>query len=117
MRISVTVTDEMNKTFDELAKKQKVSKDKFCSKILLDWCEDNQNDYKALYNKALEEIERLKESKHNERGAGRKKTITQEEIDNIFYLFTEQGLSMRAIGRQVGYSVTMISHILNGKVK
>lgn len=117
MRVSVTITDDMNNAFNTLSKEQNISKDKFIGNILTAWYEKKEDDYKALYEDALKEIERLKKSKHNERGAGRKKSITQDDIDKMFYLFNEKGLSMRAIGREVGYSVTMVSQILNGKIK
>lgn len=116
MRVSVTITDEMNKLFNSMASEQQTSKDKIIGNILTLWYEKKEDNYKILYEESLKEIESLKKSKHNERGAGRKKVITQEEINRIFHLHKEQGMSMRGIAREVGYSVALISNILNGKV-
>lgn len=90
MRVSVTITDEMNEYFKKLAEEQGVSKDKVMGEILA---------------KAVNPV-------HNERGAGRKSKFTEIEISKIIDM-REQGQSIRQIAKEFDCSVGLIHKIIN----
>lgn len=118
MRVSVTINDDMNNKFTELAQKQAISKDKFIGAILIDWFDSLDGSDNGYVKDLEEKVARLEQqigeiTKHNARGAGRKRSITPEEIEHIKKLHTN-GMSLRAIGREVGYSVTHVMNIIKG---
>jgi YesN/AraC family two-component response regulator len=49
--------------------------------------------------------------KHNERGAGRKSTLTQEQLMQVEHLH-KQGLSYSKIGEEVGISKTYVYKLI-----
>lgn len=90
MRVSVTITDEMNEYFKMLAEEKGISKDKAIGEIL---------------NKALS-------TKHNERGAGRKPIFGDTEICKMKEL-KEQGYSYRKIAKEFKCSAGLVHKLIS----
>lgn len=57
-------------------------------------------------------IEKLESKKHNERGAGRKSTLSKEKINRVNELHL-QGLSYGAIAKEVGISKAYVYKLIN----
>lgn len=57
-------------------------------------------------------IAKLESKKHNERGAGRKSNLTQEQINKVDELHL-QGLSYGAIAKEVGISKAYVYKLIN----
>lgn len=77
-------------------------------KINLETVKELYTKEKAKNDKFLQENKELKANnteKHNARGAGRKSTLTQEQLQKIHQLYKE-GLSYGAIAKEVGVSKT-----------
>lgn len=70
------------------------------------------SDY-AKCSKENEQLKNMLKKKHNERGAGRKKKIDDNTINKILSLRNE-GLSIRAIAKEVSLSVGSIQNVLKG---
>lgn len=70
------------------------------------------SDY-AKCSKENEQLKNMLKKKHNERGAGRKKKIDDNTINKILLLRNE-GLSIRAIAKEVSLSVGSIQNVLKG---
>lgn len=68
------------------------------------------SDY-AKCSKENEQLKNMLKKKHNERGAGRKKKIDDNTINKILLLRNE-GLSIRAIAKEVSLSVGSIQNVL-----
>lgn len=91
--------------------------------------QDNFKEIKALYEhekernsilinkctkleKELAELQKKEKTKHNERGAGRKRTLTNKQLENIQMLH-KQGLSYGAIAKEVGFSKAYVYKLIN----
>ena len=99
MRVSVTLTDEVNKLITEHAKMQGISKDKLISGIVEGWidtCEKSNGDL----------------PKHNERGAGRKKQYG-EAHKLAMKAYMASGMSYREIAKIYDCSVGTVSKLIN----
>lgn len=90
MRVSVTISDEMNEYFTKLAKEQGISKDKVIGNLLI---------------KAINPV-------HNERGAGRKSKFSDIEILKIKDM-REQGTSIKQIAKSFNCSVGLIHKLIS----
>ena len=67
-----------------------------------------------LINKCMK-LEKLK-PKHNGRGAGRKRTITDAQLEKINDLH-KQGLSYGAIAKEVGFSKSYVYKLINKQIR
>lgn len=88
MRVSVTISDEMNKYFTDSSKDMGISKDKLIGSILIN------------------------HMKSNPRGAGRKSIFTEEDILNILSLH-ELGKSYRDIAKQFNCSHSTVHKLIS----
>lgn len=70
------------------------------------------NKYTELENQLAKLQE--KEPKHNERGAGRKSSLTDEQIQNVKELH-QQGLSYGAIAKKVNLSKPYVYKLINAQ--
>ena len=126
MRVSVTITEEMNKTITKLAKEQSLSKDKYLSKVIaeyLDHVDDNsegRNPYDSedladenarlrLENQALQ---RLVARSFNERGAGRKPRFDDEQIAKMKD-YREKGYTIQAIANIFDCGVATVHKLIS----
>ena len=89
-RVSVTLTDELNEKFTQMAREKGLSKDKLLGNILANY----------------------KEPVHNERGAGRKILFSDDEKIEIREL-SGDGMSYRAIAKEFRCSVGTVHKIIN----
>lgn len=94
MRVSVTITDEMNKAFQDMAKSQGVSRDKIIGDILLNYLGNS--------------VQKLK----NERGAGRKSLFGDTEIVAMKF-YKSQGMSYREIAKRYNCSAGLVYKLIN----
>lgn len=88
MRVSVTISDDMNLYFTDLAKEKGVSKDKVIGSILIE------------------------HMKHNPRGAGRKRLFGEVDAFKMRELKV-QGLSYRDIAKKYDCSVGLVHKLIN----
>lgn len=126
MRVSVTLTDDVNMFIAEQAKVKGVSKDKFIAKIIDSFLNDAPSDdsYKSICKvqdkkiKALkDENERLKEEldklkAHNVRGAGRKSKFSEIEIYEMKD-YKDQGYTYGQIADIFKCSVGLVHKLIN----
>lgn len=68
------------------------------------------NKYTKL-EKELEGLQQEVKPKHNERGAGRKSTLTQEQLDKVQQLH-EQRLSYGVIAKEIGLSKAYVYKLI-----
>lgn len=94
VRVSVTITDDMNKTFQDMAKSQGVSRDKIIGDILLSYLSND--------------VQKLK----NERGAGRKSLFGDTEVVAMKF-YRSQGMSYRAIAELYNCSAGLVHKLIN----
>ena len=127
MRVSVTLTDEMNKSITAHANKAGVSKDKFIGSLVEKYLNDidlpreyykatAENNLKAIRdlseeNKKLkEELDKLKA--HNARGAGRKSKFSEIEIYEMKD-YKDQGYTYGQIADIFKCSVGLVHKLIN----
>ena len=83
---------------------------------LLDSKSETIQRYRAkLQELRVEYLELVKKEEgkvHNERGAGRKSKLTQEQLDKVNELH-KQGLSYNKIGQEVGISKAYVYKLIN----
>ena len=92
MRVSVTISEEINNYLVELAKEKNISKDKLIGSILIDYVNKDQV--------------------KNPRGAGRKSRFDEKEIFNILS-DRDIGMSIRSIASKYNCSAGLIHKIIN----
>lgn len=73
------------------------------------------SDY-AKCSKENEQLKNMLKKKHNERGAGRKKKIKENTINEILSL-RKEGLSIREISLKVGFSIGTVQKVLKNYYK
>lgn len=98
VRVSVTLSDEVNKLITEHAKKGNISKDKLISGIVEDWvkmCRDLNTTVK-----------------HNARGAGRKKQYSDAH-KLAMKAYKANGMSYRDIAKIYDCSVGTVCKLIN----
>lgn len=94
MRVSVTISDDVNKLINEHAKAIGISKDKFISSIIDQWLDGGLD------------------RQHNERGAGRKQVFGEtHKVAMKFY--KGQGMSYREIAKMYDCSVGTVCKLIN----
>lgn len=94
MRVSVTLTDDVNKLISEHANSLGVSKDKLIGSIINQWLDSGLD------------------KKHNERGAGRKQYFGEtHKVAMKFY--KSQGMSYRDIAKIYECSVGTVHKLIN----
>lgn len=115
MRVSVTVSDDINKMLVDYANKKGLSKDKLISLIVDDWIDMCRKGNKRDYDKLVAEVEQLREqlkSKHNERGAGRKSKFSDLEICEMKD-YKDQGYTYKHIAEIFKCSVGLVHKLIN----
>ena len=126
MRVSVTLTDDVNEFISEQAKIKGVSKDKFIAKIIDSFLNDPPADdsYKSickLQDKKIKDLkdenERLKKEldklkAHNARGAGRKSKFSENEIYEMKD-YKDQGYTYGQIADIFKCSVGLVHKLIN----
>ena len=96
MRVSVTLTDDVNKLITEHAKNKGVSKDKLIAGIIDEWLIGGFDS----------------NSKHNERGAGRKKQFG-EAHKLAMKSYRSNGMSYREIAKIYDCSASIVHKLIN----
>lgn len=102
--------------FETLTNRLSMSEDSH--KNALNLYKNTEEKNRTLINKCIElekqlkELQLMEQKKHNERGAGRKSSLTQEQINKIKELH-EQGLSYGAIAKEAGLSKAYVYKLIN----
>lgn len=96
MRVSVTLTDDVNKLITEHAKNKGVSKDKLIAGIIDEWLSGGVGST----------------SRHNERGAGRKKQFGDAH-KLAMRAHRANGMSYREIAKIYGCSAGIVHKLIN----
>lgn len=96
MRVSVTLTDDVNKLISEHAKNKGISKDKLIGSIIDEWLSGGA----------------CSTSKHNERGAGRKKQFGDAH-KLAMKAYRANGMSYREIAKIYGCSASIVHKLIN----
>lgn len=96
MRVSVTLTDDVNKLITEHAKNKGVSKDKLIASIVDEWLSGGVSST----------------SRHNERGAGRKKQFGDAH-KLAMRAYRANGMSYREIAKIYDCSVGVVYKLIN----
>lgn len=127
MRVSVTLTDDVNKLISEHAKRSGVSKDKFISTLVDNFLNDTdlpRDYYKSTCNIQLKTIKRLDDENkrlkeelsklkvHNSRGAGRKKDYGDAH-KLAMMSYRANGMSYREIAKIYNCSVATVYKLIN----
>lgn len=99
MRVSVTLSDDINKLITEHAKKSNISKDKLIGGIVEDWVKMCKN---PSQNTTI----------HNARGAGRKKQYSDAH-KLAMQLYRANGMSYRDIAKIYDCSVGTVHKLIN----
>ena len=95
MRVSVTLTDDVNKLITEQAKSRGISKDKLIGSIIDEWLSGS-----------------ISTAKHNERNAGRKKQFG-EAYKLAMKSYKANGMSYRQIAKIYNCSVATVYKLIN----
>ena len=130
MRVSVTLTDDVNKLISKHAKSKGVSKDKFISTLVDDFLNDTdlpRDYYKSTCDIQLKTIKRLSDenkmlkeeldklrvhNSHNSRGAGRKKQFG-DAYKLSMKSYKANGMSYREIAKIYNCSVATVHKLIN----
>ena len=127
MRVSVTITDEMNEYLKQLAEAKGLSKDKLISEILTSYREDitlPKSYYEGTVDIQSKVIQELKNENDmlkdqiekftlkNVRGAGRKAKFGETEIYEMKD-YKEQGYTIKQIADIFKCSVGLVHKLIN----
>lgn len=109
MRVSVTISEELNNTFVELSKKRGISKDKLIGELII-----SSNEKDLLIEELKKENQLLKSStnKHNERGAGRKQMFGEAQ-KMAMKDYRDQGYTIKQISKIFNCSVGIVHKLIN----
>ena len=126
MRVSVTLTEDINSFISEQAKSKGISKDKFIGKIINSFLsasspDDSYNSICKVQDQKIKDLEdeneRLKREldklkSHNARGAGRKSRFSEIEIYEMKD-YKDQGYTYGQIADIFKCSVGLVHKLIN----